>query len=215
MFVPPSPDAVDHYRCGEASWGGVEGRDIEGDNCPTQTVYELDKLSWSSSRFLQALAQQDGAALLGDVGLRLPRQMCSVGYVGTLQTGYPYAQDLKDQPHGSILVPGARELWLRHVPRGTEHATCQERAPVSSCALRHIARHPPGKGSGVATCPDAPSASPTRKVLWCCHVPRGIEPITQQERTPESPCASRLQARPLRRKALTSPRDRDTRTTVR
>jgi hypothetical protein len=39
--------------------------------------------------------------------------------IGTLQTGYPCAQDLKDQPHGSKPVPGARELWPRHVPRGT------------------------------------------------------------------------------------------------
>jgi hypothetical protein len=43
--------------------------------------------------------------------------------IGTLQTGYPYAQDLKDLPHGSRSVPGARRLWLCHVPWGTEHAT--------------------------------------------------------------------------------------------
>jgi hypothetical protein len=30
--------------------------------------------------------------------------------VSTLQTGYPYAQDLKYQPHGSRSVPGTREL---------------------------------------------------------------------------------------------------------
>jgi hypothetical protein len=105
------------------------------------------------------------------------------GTVCTLQTGYPREQDLKDQPHGSRSAPGARELWLHHVPRGTEHATCQkralmsphspwhractcqERAPMSPRAPRHRACHPSGKGSSAATCPEAPSPSPSRRWL--------------------------------------------------
>jgi hypothetical protein len=53
--------------------------------------------------------------------------------VGTLQTGYPCAQDLKNQPHGFRPALSAKELCLCHVPRGTEHTTRQERAPVSPC----------------------------------------------------------------------------------
>jgi hypothetical protein len=36
--------------------------------------------------------------------------------VGTLQTGYLSAQDLKDQRHGARSVPDARRLWLHRVP---------------------------------------------------------------------------------------------------
>jgi hypothetical protein len=61
--------------------------------------------------------------------------------VGTLQTGYPRAQDLSlvpqcqtphlvgkgsgvaACPHGSRPAPGVEELWHHHVPRGTGHAT--------------------------------------------------------------------------------------------
>jgi hypothetical protein len=61
--------------------------------------------------------------------------------IGTLQTGYPYAQDLSLVPQRQTLhpagkgsgvtacrrssrpTPGARERWHRHVPRGTGHAT--------------------------------------------------------------------------------------------
>jgi hypothetical protein len=144
------------------------------------------------------------------VGAEVPE----VTSAGTLQTGYPCAQDLKDQPHGSRSVPGAKELWLRHVLRGIEHATRQKRAPVSPRAPWHRARHLPRKGSGVTTCPEAPCAPPARKGLWCCHVPRGTEPITRQERAPESPrghiprgsrptpCAGRL----LRRHMTEAPR---------
>jgi hypothetical protein len=75
---------------------------------------------------------------------------------------------------------------------------------MSPCAPWHRARHPPGKGSGIATCPEAPCTPLARKGLWCCHVPRGIETVTRQERALESPCASWLQARPLCRMALAS-----------
>jgi hypothetical protein len=46
--------------------------------------------------------------------------------------------------------PARKGLWYRHVPRGTMHATPQERAPELPRALRHRARHPAGEGSGVA-----------------------------------------------------------------
>jgi hypothetical protein len=109
--------------------------------------------------------------------------------------------------------------WLQRAlapprARGTEHATCQKRAPVSPCAPWHRASHPPGKGSGVARCLEAPCMPPARKGLRCCHVPRGTEPITWKERALESPCASWLQAHPLCRKALALPRDRGTRTST-
>jgi hypothetical protein len=108
--------------------------------------------------------------------------------VGILQTGYPCAKDLKDLPHGSRPAPGARELWLCHVPRGIEHATCQERALVSPRAPWHRARHPPGRGFGVATCPEAPSAPPVRKGLRCHHMARGTEPRGSWP----TPCEGRL-----------------------
>jgi hypothetical protein len=80
--------------------------------------------------------------------------------------------------------------------RGTEHPTCQERAPVLSRAPWHKARHPAGKSSDVVMCPEESSVPPDRKGLWCCHVPRGTEPVTQQERAPESPRASLLRTHP-------------------
>jgi hypothetical protein len=86
---------------------------------------------------------------------------------------------------------------------------------VSPCAPSHRARHLPGKDSGVVTCPEAPSTAPVGKGLRCRHVPRGTKRATRQERAPESPCASRLQACPLCRKAPTSPCDRGTRTIAR
>jgi hypothetical protein len=54
---------------------------------------------------------------------------------------------------------------------------------VSPRALRRRARHPPGKGSGVATCPEAPSPSPGRRGLQSSHMPRGSRP---------TPCTGRL-----------------------
>jgi hypothetical protein len=85
--------------------------------------------------------------------------------IGTLPTGYPCTQDLKDQPHGSWSVLGAKGLWLCHVPRGTEHATHHKRAMVSLVAPWHRVRHPPGKGSGVAMCPEEPCVPPARRWL--------------------------------------------------
>jgi hypothetical protein len=70
-----------------------------------------------------------------------------------------------------------------HVPHDTERATCQERASVSPCALRHRARHSLEEGFGVVTCPEAPSPSLGRRRLHSCHVPRGSRP---------APCAGRL-----------------------
>jgi hypothetical protein len=69
-----------------------------------------------------------------------------------------------------------RGLRCCHVPHGTERATHQERAPVSPRASRHRARHPPGKGFGVVTCPETPSPSPGRRGLWSRHVSHGFRP---------------------------------------
>jgi hypothetical protein len=49
---------------------------------------------------------------------------------------------------------------------------------VSTRALWHRACHPLGKGTSVATCPEAPCAPLTRRGLRCCHVLRGTEPVT-------------------------------------
>jgi hypothetical protein len=79
--------------------------------------------------------------------------------------------------------PARRGLRCRHVPHDTERATRQERALVSPRAPRYHARHSPGEGSGVATCPEAPSSSPGRRRLRSRHAPRGFRP---------APCAGRL-----------------------
>jgi hypothetical protein len=101
----------------------------------------------------------------------------------------------------------------RLAPRLQICSLCQEALALPR-VRRHRARHPPGKGPGVTTCPEAPCVPLTKRGLQCCHVPRGIEPITRQEKAPESPHASWLQARPLHRKALASPRDRGLGTTA-
>jgi hypothetical protein len=128
--------------------------------------------------------------------------------VGTLQTGYLRAQDLspaprRQTPHptgegsgatacpcGSRPAPDTGELWHRHVPRGTGHATRYGRASVSSRVPRlqtrlpvrralaspripwHRAHHPAGKGSGVATCLTAPDPSPAREGSGVATCPR-------------------------------------------
>jgi hypothetical protein len=92
-------------------------------------------------------------------------------------------------PCGSRLAPGAEELWHRHVPRGTGHATRQGRASVlprvsrlqthlsvregSDVAMCHRAHHPTGKDSGVATCPVAQDPPPHAGGFWRHHVPPG------------------------------------------
>jgi hypothetical protein len=59
----------------------------------------------------------------------------------------------------------------------------------------HRAHHQE-RGSVVATCLQAPCASPVRKELRCYHVLWGTKSVTRQERAPELPCGSCLQARP-------------------
>jgi hypothetical protein len=100
------------------------------------------------------------------------------------------------------------------VPRGIEHATCQKRALVSSCAPWHRVRHPEGKGSGVTMCCEASCAPPARKGLRCCHVTEAPSPSPGRRglQSHHVPRGSRLT--PLRRKALASLRDRGTRTTA-
>jgi hypothetical protein len=117
--------------------------------------------------------------------------------VGTLQTGYTYAQDLKDQPHGTRL------------------RTRQERAPVPLCVPTAPDLLPMLESSSSAMYPMAQSTPPTRRGLRCRHMPHGTEPVTRQGRAPESQRVSWLLAHPLRRKALASPCDRGTRTTAR
>jgi hypothetical protein len=74
--------------------------------------------------------------------------------IGTLQIGYPRAQDLSlvlqcqtlhptgkgssviACPCGSRPALGAREIWHHHMPRGTRHTTQQGRALVLSCVPR-------------------------------------------------------------------------------
>jgi hypothetical protein len=97
--------------------------------------------------------------------------------VGTLQTGYPCAQDLKDQPP-----------WLQICSR------CQE-ALAPPHAPRHRACHLLEEGSGVIICPMAQSAPPARKGLWCRHVPRGTVSTTRMERAPVLPRDPRHRAR--------------------
>jgi hypothetical protein len=104
---------------------------------------------------------------------------------------------------------------LRHMSRGTEHATRQKMASVSPRALWHRACHLSEKGSGVATCPKAHCVPLTWRGLWCCHVARGTEPVTRQEKALDSPRDSWLQAQPRRREALASPHGRGTGTTAR
>jgi hypothetical protein len=95
------------------------------------------------------------------------------------QTSHPVGQGSGAAmcPHSSRLAPGAKELWLRHVPHGIEHATRQERASVSPCAPMHQAHHSPGEGSGVTTCPEAPSPSPSRRGLWSHRVSHDSRPV--------------------------------------
>jgi hypothetical protein len=141
--------------------------------------------------------------------------------VSTLQTRYPRAQDLSlvpqrltphpagtgsgvtAYPRGSRPAPGVGELWHRHVPHSTGHATRQGKAPVSprvpwlqthlpvregsGVATCHRACHPVGKGSGVTMCPTAPDPPLSVRGIWRRHMPRGTGPTTRQGMTPVSP----------------------------
>jgi hypothetical protein len=97
--------------------------------------------------------------------------------VGTLQTGYPYAQDLSRVPRRQTLPPGTEGLWCHHVSR---------------CARLRL---PVWEGSEVTTCPTAsnptfrhgmaPASSrvlwcqtppPDTEGLWCRYVSRGARP---------------------------------------
>jgi hypothetical protein len=98
-------------------------------------------------------------------------------------------------PEAQSTPPTRRGLRCHHVPHGIEHTTQQERAPVS----------PRARGTKRATRRERSPVLPRA---------RSTEPVTRHERAPESPRASQLQARPMRRKALTLPRDRGTRTTA-
>jgi hypothetical protein len=79
-------------------------------------------------------------------------------------------------PEAQNTPPARRGLRCLYVPYGIERATHQERALVRHVPPRHRVRHPSGKGSGVATCLEAPSPSPRRRGLQSHHVPRGSRP---------------------------------------
>jgi hypothetical protein len=87
-------------------------------------------------------------------------------------------------PEAQSTPPARRRLRCCHVPHVTERVTYQERALMLLRAPTHRVRHPPGEGSGVATCPEAPSPSPGRGRLRSCHMPCGSRPAPAQEGSP-------------------------------
>jgi hypothetical protein len=114
----------------------------------------------------------------------------------------------------ALSTPSARRgLQCSHVPCGTEHTTRQEGALISPRTPRNRACHSPGKGFGVATWPEAPNPSPSRRGHQSCHVPHGSRPapctgrlrhhhLTEApgpppSRAPVSPCVLWLQTRLL------------------
>jgi hypothetical protein len=144
--------------------------------------------------------------------------------VGTLQTGYPCVQDLSLVPQhqtlhpvgkgssvtacpcGSRHAPGAEELWHRHVPHGTGHATPLERALVSSRVPRLQTYSRCGRALA-SPCADRPTdrqgrASVSPRVLClqtrfgcgrALALPCGVGPTTRQRRALVSPHVPRLQ----------------------
>jgi hypothetical protein len=95
--------------------------------------------------------------------------ICSRASSGTRTT-----EHCDDRPPRRVHPPPTNDdagLWHRARHR-------QKRAPVSQRVLWHRARHPLGMGSGVATCPEAPCTPLARRVLRCCHLPRGTELVT-------------------------------------
>jgi hypothetical protein len=131
-------------------------------------------------------------------------------------------------------------LWVHRLSRGGPGGHCRypvDRVPLctrfkrsapwlqtrSWCQMALAPPRVPGnrarylleQGFGVATCPMAQSAPPARKRVLVSPCGRGTVHATRQEKASESPRASWLQAHPLLRKALSSPHDRGTRTTVR
>jgi hypothetical protein len=98
--------------------------------------------------------------------------------VGTLQTGYPYAQDLSQVQRHQTLHP-ARE--------GSDIATC----PVTPGL-------PPDEGGlRCQQCPAVPDLPSGAGGLWRHGVPRGTRPASRQGRAPVSPCVPRFQTRLL------------------
>jgi hypothetical protein len=100
-------------------------------------------------------------------------------------------------PMAQSVPPARKRLRCHHVPRGTMHATHQERAPVLPCAPGHRARHLAGEGSGVATHlvapgpPTAPLGAPpsTLSQTWWWTLP---DPPAASPRGPPSTLSSNL-----------------------
>jgi hypothetical protein len=111
--------------------------------------------------------------------------------VGTLQTGYLYAQDLSQVPRRQIPhparersgittcpvtsdpLPDAGGLRCRHLSRGSRPASLCRRALASWRVPWHRARLSAGEGSGVATCPTVSDPPPDAGGLWRRHVAHG------------------------------------------
>jgi hypothetical protein len=111
--------------------------------------------------------------------------------IGTLRTGYPYAQDVSQVPRlqtphpaqegsGIAMCPMAPGpppceggLWCCHVSNGSRPTFWCRRALVLPCVLWHWARLPTGEGSSVAMCPTVPDLPPSTGGLWYRHVSRG------------------------------------------
>jgi hypothetical protein len=116
-------------------------------------------------------------------------------------------------PMAQSVPPARKRLRCHHVPRGTMHATHQERAPVLPCAPGHRARHLAGEGSGVAThlvapgpptaplgappstlsqtwwwtLPDPPAASPRGPTIDVVFKLGGGRCQTRRQRSPKGP----------------------------
>jgi hypothetical protein len=106
-----------------------------------------------------------------------PGSACNCSAIGTLQTGYPYAQDLSRVPRRQTPPPGMGGLWRHHMSHGTRP------------------RLPAWVGSGVTACPMAPDPAtrhgralasprvswhqtppPDPGGLWRHHVSHGTKP---------------------------------------
>jgi hypothetical protein len=114
--------------------------------------------------------------------------------VDTLQTGYPYAQDLNQvlrhqTPHlpqegsGVSMCPmapgpplGEGGLWCHHVSRGSRPASWCRRALASPRFPWHQACLSAGEGFGVTMCPSILDPPPGVRGLWHRHVSRSTRP---------------------------------------
>jgi hypothetical protein len=120
-----------------------------------------------------------------------PKCISVIHTVSTLQTGYPYTQDLTQVPwrqtthptregSGVITCPvtsgppfGEGGLRCHHVSSGSRHASWCGRALASWRVPWHRARLLAGEGSSVVMCPVVPDLPLSVGGLWHRHVPHG------------------------------------------